>query len=250
MPGPELVAASADQAAAILRRASHGKLKQAQVAAIIDAATHSYGVPMTTGEQGKLRAIVEQLEAQTLRLSAVDVRLAALVESDPIASRMALVVGPACEAALISHVGSPLSYPSTGALEKAMGLNLKERSSGNKKGQLSITKRGSAQVRQLMFFASLRLVKADPVVAAWYRGREAYRSGKKVAAVVAVMRKLARALFHVARGAEFDARKLFDVRRLDLMPASTLDPSKRVDGVVHVAWSPEHEQGGVAQSTA
>ena len=38
----------------------------------------------------------------------------------------------------------------------------------------------------------------------------------KVRAVVAVMRKLVMALWHVARGAEFDARKLFDVRRLEV----------------------------------
>jgi transposase len=250
LPGPELVAASADQAAATLRRASRGQLKKEQIAAILDAAITSCGVPMTTGEQGKLRSIVEQLEEQTRRLDAVDVKLATLVESDPIASRMAMVVGPACAAAVISHVGSPLSYASAGALENAMALNLKERSSGKKKGQLSITKRGSAQVRQLMFFASLRLLKGDRVVGAWYRRREAYRAGRKLAAVVAVMRKLARALFHVARGAEFDARKLFDVRRLELTPATTTEETTAPEGVVHGAWSPQHQQGGVAQSTA
>ena len=37
-------------------------------------------------------------------------------------------------------------------------------------------------------------------------------------AVVAVMRKLARALWHVGQGKRFDAAKLFDVSRLGLAP--------------------------------
>jgi hypothetical protein len=41
-----------------------------------------------------------------------------------------------------------------------------------------------------------------------------YTEQSKVRAVVAVMRKLLRAAFYVARGSAFDASKLFDVRRL------------------------------------
>ena len=37
---------------------------------------------------------------------------------------------------------------------------------------------------------------------------------QKKKAVIAVMRKLAMALWHVAHGGRFDAAKLFDVRRL------------------------------------
>jgi len=37
-------------------------------------------------------------------------------------------------------------------------------------------------------------------------------------AVVAVMRKLARALWYVGQGKPFDAAKLFDVNRLGLAP--------------------------------
>jgi hypothetical protein len=43
--------------------------------------------------------------------------------------------------------------------------------------------------------------------------------------VVAVMRKLVRALFHVARGEAFDAGKLFDLRRLDLGAAASASPT-------------------------
>jgi hypothetical protein len=53
-------------------------------------------------------------------------------------------------------------------------------------------------------------------VRAWYQRRRGYTEDSKQRAIVAVMRKLVRALFHVARGEAFDETKLFDVRRLDL----------------------------------
>ena len=40
--------------------------------------------------------------------------------------------------------------------------------------------------------------------------------GKKAKGVIALMRKFAKALFHVARGAVFDSTKLFDISRLQL----------------------------------
>lgn len=256
LPGPGAVAASTEQAATTLHRASRGGLKKERIEAILDAARLTCGVPMTKGEQGKMVAIVEQLAEQLGRMDAVDAELAKLVEADPIASRLAVVVGPACAAALVSHVGSPTGFENAGALEKALGLNLKERSSGEKKGKLRITKRGSAEVRQLMYLAALRLIKGDRIVAAWYRAREAYRGGRKIAAVVAVMRKLVRALFHVARGATFDASKLFDVRRLDLSASTASTPSSKETGEAKALFgrSPslhsQLEQGGVAQSIA
>jgi transposase len=131
-------------------------------------------MPMTTGEQERLRVIAEQVEVQTHRLDQVDAKLAELVEQDEVLRRMATVLGPACAAALGSLVGSPLNFPNARALEKTMGLNLKERSSGNVQGRMSITKLGPGEVRRLLYMAALRLLKDDPVAAAWCHARKCY----------------------------------------------------------------------------
>ena len=69
---------------------------------------------------------------------------------------------------------------------------------------------------RLMFLAALRKVKDDPIVRAWYERRVHQEGGNKLKGIVAVMRKLVRALWHVAvHGGVFDARRLFDVRRLE-----------------------------------
>ena len=86
---------------------------------------------------------------------------------------------------------------------------------------MSITKRGPGQVRRLLFMATLRLMKDNNTARAWCHARKGYKADQKIKAVVALMRKLTRALWHVAKGDAFDATKLFDVRRLDLTAAPT-----------------------------
>jgi transposase len=217
-PGPQSLAAEAAQAAETLRVASRGRFASSHIAGVVDGARTTLGVPMTTGERAKLVSIVEAIEQRTRELDEVDGAIATSVEKDKSLSLMASVVGPACAAAVIAYVGSPTEFPSATALEKAMGLNLKVKSSGETRGEctIHITKRGPAQVRQLLFLATLRQLQ-DPFLGAWYRARRSYGSPSgKMKAVVAVMRKLARALWHVARGVPFDPTKLVDVRRLDL----------------------------------
>jgi transposase len=97
-----------------------------------------------------------------------------------------------------------------------MGLNLKEKSSGTVHGQLKITKRGPSRVRQYLWLAVFRWIQNDPIANAWYQRKKQRDGGRSSRAAVALMRKLAKALYHVGRGAIFDSSKLFDVRRLHL----------------------------------
>ena len=96
-------------------------------------------------------------------------------------------------------------------------LDLKERSSGKHKGALKITKRGPGIARQYLHMAALRLITGNPIVSAWYAKKVRRDGGRvKMKAVIAVVRKLSKALWHVARGSVFDATLLFDTRRLRL----------------------------------
>jgi transposase len=109
-----------------------------------------------------------------------------------------------------------LEYPNAGSDLKAMGLSLRERSSGKHKGQLKITKRGPSLVRQYHYSVALRWLYKDAVIAGWDRSKIRRDGRLKGKAIVAIMRKLALALWHIARGEAFDSRKLFDVRRLGI----------------------------------
>lgn len=156
------------------------------------------------------------------------------------------MVGPACSAAIGALTGWPADYENAGAFEKAMGLNLKEKSSGNVTGRLSITKRGHGVVRHLLYLAALRMLKdVSRIPVAWYRARESHAAKQSLKAVVALMRKLARALWHVGRGASFELRKLFDTRRLGLSPDAT-ESTKEINAAPLMGASTATCEGGAA----
>ena len=111
-------------------------------------------------------------------------------------------------------MGEPKKFASPSAYVKALGLNLKEKSSGKSKGGLHITKRGPGIARLFLYLAALRLVQSDHIVRAWYAKKVSRDGGRKQKALIALMRKLASALWHVADGSAFDSAKLFDVQRL------------------------------------
>jgi len=144
-----------------------------------------------------------------LALAVIPRHLQALAKGHPVLETQGKVVGLATACVLWVSVGDPRDYSCGRAYRKALGLNLVERSSGIHQGKLKISKRGSPRARQWLYLASLRLVK-QAGVQQWYEAKKARDGHGARRAVVAVMRKLALALYHVgARGAEFNTRRLF-----------------------------------------
>ena len=122
---------------------------------------------------------------------------------------MGELIGLVTTAVLLSCHLDPRKFYCPRAFQKAMGLNLKEKSSGRHIGQLKLTKRGSSLARRYLYFATLRLLNNNPVIKAWYDKKVDPRAKKKT--VIALMRKLAKALWYVARGEIFDAIKLVTI---------------------------------------
>jgi len=208
---PQRVAANPEEALRILRRHPSAEKRKAVVA----SAVASQGVVMIEEEEIQVRELAKRMLAQRREIETVDKELRELLARDPVAVFLAAVVGPTTAMVLVADLGNVSAYACARALEKACGFNLREHSSGKSKSGLHITKRGSPRVRQYLYLATLRLLKLDPIVRAWYASRVA-RGQPKMCAVIAVARKLVRSLLFVARGEAFDAKKLFDVRRLDL----------------------------------
>jgi transposase len=227
-PGANAVAAAdPEEVRALLRRVSSGLLSSERVEEVLRTSKTTLGAPLDEAEQEYLRALTTELLRLRAGTAMVVKKLRAFVSSagDEALARVAEVVGPACAVAIFSDLGNPTSYGSAAALEKGCGLNLREKSSGKHQGKLSITKRGSPRVRHLLYMAALRMLLESPAARAWYERRSAYRAGLRKKAVVALMRKIIRALFHVARGSAFDAGKLFDSRVLPPdSPAPHTDP--------------------------
>jgi transposase len=160
------------------------------------------------------------------RRTEIDARIEALAEEDPVMQALRPNLGPVTAAVIYAFLGDPRTYASAAGFEKAAGLNLVESSSGtdpnaHDKVPRHLSKRGAGIVRKYLYLAAMRLVQSDPTAKAWYRARRSYKAEQKNKALVAVMRKLCRAIFHIARGKAFDAAKLFDTRRLNIAPTPT-----------------------------
>jgi transposase len=213
---PDAVAADESGARALMRRVGRHFLSEAKIEGVLQVASGSIGVRAIPAEREAIQEIAR--EVIRCRMAGRQARAAveALVEEHEPVQRLGAVVGKITAATLVSKVGDLREYESIRALEKALGLNLKERSSGKHQGQLKITKRGPGICRFYLYLAVLRLVHRDPIVAAWYRKKVARDGGIKKKAIIAVMRKLVGALWHVARGAEFDSRRLFNTAKLDI----------------------------------
>lgn len=223
--GPAGVAANSSEARELMRRVGGCRLAVEKISAVVDSAQHTVGEPQLPEEERLLVHIAKEARRNQRIARESKARIEAKTGDQESTKNMAPVVGKKTAAVLVASLGDPSDYDCAQAYRKSLGLNLWEKSSGDtddkrrKRGQISlhISRRGPAVSRMLLYYATLRLIQRDEVVAAWYARKVARDGGRaKLKAVVAIMRKLALALWHVSQGEPFDSAKLFDTRRLRL----------------------------------
>lgn len=213
---PQQVAQHREAAARLLQRSGRGLLHAEKIQPLLDSSATTLGLPCTDAERHLLQRLGQELLRTHQLLQEIEQRITQIVDTDPVLTRLAPVVGKTTSLVLATTQGSPLAYPNPHSYVKGVGLNLKEHSSGKHTGQLKISKRGPGKARKYLYFSALRWCHHDPVIAAWYQQKVARDGGLKGKAIVALMRKLAMALWHVARGEVFDSGKLFNARALGL----------------------------------
>lgn len=221
---PTAFAADPSAARSFLESTSRHRLSEAAINGIVEGARTTLGVPMTNEAVQLLATLATQMHEATIRMDRIESELVAVGSTDAAFEHLAPWMGSYTAAVLVTRC-NPRNFESARHLEKACGLNLRETSSGEHKGRLSISKRGPGLVRQTLYLFALRMIAQSDVVHAWYIKRRGYTEDSKMRAVIAVVRKLVRASFYIARGQSFDAARLFDMRRLDLVTNSKL-PTK------------------------
>ena len=179
-----------------LRKWGRAGLTEGKIKAIVESARSTVGVRMAdeivlqlreyAGEALKARQEVQRAKQALKVLGSENEKIVA----------MAQVVGTVTACILWATVGDPQNFHCGEAYRKAMGLNLKERSSGKHQGKLKITKRGPSLARRWLYFRALRVVQQSPVKN-WYQKKKDKDQGYGSKAVVAVMRKLALAVYAV-----------------------------------------------------
>jgi transposase len=184
-------------------------LSAAKIDKLLAGARSSVGVRVGPWQQRQIQEYAEKALAARGRSNRAQRQLRRLAAGHPVLQAQGKAVGVPTACVLWVSTGDPRKFDSAPAYRKAMGLNLVERSSGSYQGQLRISKRGSARTRQWLYFAALRLVQKCGV-RPWYEAKKARSEGDARRVLVAVMRKLSVALYHVGvRNEQFQPRRLF-----------------------------------------
>ena len=210
---PALFSSDTEQAFQAIHKASRGKVKAEKVDAFIHASQESLGIPCLPEERAYLQALGAELRHHRLKIKGIRTKLEQYLDEDPAHKTLLAVTGLIATAFMIANNLDPANYPSAGSYLKAMGLNLKERSSGKHQGKLKITKRGSSTVRYYLYFAVMRLIQQDSLMKQWYENKVKRDGGQaKLKALIAVMRKMVKGLWAASHHGEvFDSSKLVNI---------------------------------------
>jgi transposase len=188
-------------------------LRPEKVAHVLACARGTVGVRLGAFDRRRLQQLAQRARDARRAVRQGQQQLRRLSKDHAIIQAQGQAIGVPTACVLWASLGDPHNYHCGGAYRKAMGLNLKECSSGTYQGQLKISKRGSARVRQWLYFAALRGIQKWGL-RGWYEAKKARDGAEAMRAVVAIMRKLPLAMYRVAVDEEpFDAAKVFPGRQ-------------------------------------
>src|SRR5262245_15198862 len=122
------------RAADRLYRWGKGLLSRDKAEALVAGAQQTAGVPLGRWDEERLRRYAQQVQSGLEQQRQARRRLRQLAPAQPIIQAMGEVVGPVTACVLWVELGNPRDYHCGPAYRKAMGLNLKERSSGRWQG--------------------------------------------------------------------------------------------------------------------
>ncbi|MED4952928.1 transposase, partial [Bacillus cereus] len=146
-------------------------------------------------------------------IAALDAELKALVQTTMEYQWLKTVdgLGDATIIDLLAEIGSFAHYRDPRQLVKLAGLTLKENSSGQRKGQKHISKRGRKRLRSVLFRAMIPLIRHNEA----FRELHEYYTTRSVnpltgkQSIVALCRKLLNVLFAICTKKQaFDAERM------------------------------------------
>ncbi len=201
-PTPEAVkACDLGTLAEELGNVSRGRLGEERAREVYAAARTSTGI--VEGRDALLFEIdclldmIERTEAQIVEYERLMKQQLTLVPES--ACMMSMKgISTVTAAGLIGELGSIGSYQSAACVLKMAGLNLYEISSGVRRGERRITRRGRPLLRKLLYLAVLNMIRSGGVYHERYHALIA-RGMPRMKAIVALSRKLLRVQFALAR---------------------------------------------------
>lgn len=151
-----------------------------------------------TAARVELSALLDQYDLFIKQLESTMEKVMQILEQIPGAAEMLTIpgVGAITVAGFLAEVGDLNSYDHGQQIIRLAGLNLKENSSGKRKGKTGITKRGRSRLRALLFRAVLPMVAKNEAFKALHQHYTTRSQNplKKKQSIIALCGKLIRVL--------------------------------------------------------
>ena len=184
-----------------MRQRSMGKFGIQEADALIGLARETVGIIEGLGGISlDLRHILLQLVAEGRFISEIEAEMGATLERIPFSGRLLSIkgLGPVSVAGLIGEVGDFSKFRTQSEILKLAGLDLYEISSGKRKGQRRISKRGRGLLRKILFDAAIQMIRKHGIMYDYY-ARLTGRGMERMKALIAVARKLLRIIHALVR---------------------------------------------------
>jgi len=184
-----------------MRKRSMGQFGVQEAELLIGLARETVGIK--EGLDGifmDIRHILLQLEAEGRFISEIEAEMGATLERIPFSGRLLSIkgLGIVSVAGLIGEVGDFSKFSTQSEILKLAGLDLYEISSGKRKGQRRISKRGRGLLRKILFYAAIQMIRKNGIMHDYY-ARLTGRGMERMRALIAVARKLLRIIHALVR---------------------------------------------------
>jgi transposase len=184
-----------------MRKRSMGKFGIKDAESLIGLARETVGIKEgVAGIFMDIRHILMQLEAEGRFISEIEAEMGATLERIPCSVRLLSIkgLGIVSVAGLIGEVGDFSKFSTQSEIMKLAGLDLYEISSGKRKGQRRISKRGRSLLRKILFYAAIQMIRKNGIMYDYY-ARLTGRGMERMRALIAVSRKLLRIVHAIVR---------------------------------------------------
>jgi transposase len=178
-----------------------GKFSVKDAESLIDLARETVGIKEgLSGILLDIKHILMQLEAEGRFISEIEAEMGVTLERIPCSARLLSIkgLGTVSVAGLIGEVGDFSKFRTQSEIMKLAGLDLYEISSGKRKGQRRISKRGRSLLRKILFYAAIQMIRKNGIMYDYY-ARLTGRGMERMRALIAVSRKLLRIIHALVR---------------------------------------------------
>ena len=181
----------------LLRKASRGKLGVTRAREILNKAAVSVGVTSKALEE-ILPLLLEQIDLLDSQLTTLDHRISESYDQAGLHFTSIAGVGTLSAATILGEFGSVERFKQAKQMVAFAGVDPKLRESGQHRGRVHISKRGSRYLRRALYLACQGVVRKDDYFNAIYqRHRDNGKSYKE--AIIAVMNRFIHVIYIIWR---------------------------------------------------